>query len=451
MKFHAASVARTFDIVSKNSTAKRAGGVFVLKIGYVFLSLAIALLLARFLGPKGLGAYSFALSIVQIILMFIVFGLPQVVIRESAVYASQRKWGKLKGLISWCNRTVFFSSLIFTSLGMIGVFILRSKDPELAQALLISLFALPFLAQTRIRQAVMQGLHKVVLGNTPEFIIEPTLVIVVLVIAGFLFKNILTVPIAMYAYIGAVATCFVIGTVLLRRVAPKSLQSADCEFDKKSWFRSAIPLLWSAAMATINTKLATAMLGGMLGAESVGIYTAANRAAIIIPYGLFAINAAQRPVVAAAYAKGDMGRIQKALLVSSWTGLVVAVPMVLGFFIFGKLFLSVFGKGFDAAYLPLVILSVGQLFNNAAGSVGVVLTNCRLEKYTARSVALGAGINVVLNVVLIPKYGVNGAAVAGGVSMIAWNGMMFYYVRKLLGFWAGPFFWHVSDSRKRAS
>jgi O-antigen/teichoic acid export membrane protein len=87
----------------------------------------------------------------------------------------------------------------------------------------------------------------------------------------------------------------------------------------------------------------------------------------------------------------------------------------------------VFGQEYSPSYIILVILCLGQLFNAAMGSVGLLLNMCGFEKHTALGVTIAALISIILNLLLIPLWGTSGSAVATCVSMIAWN--------ILLGIW----------------
>jgi len=432
------SIIEVTRLFTQNKTAQNASRIFLLRLCYMALNFVIAILLGRFLGAEGLGSYLFAISTVQILLIPTIFGLPQVVIRETAVYMSQGRWGKLRGLLAWSARMVLISSLLFTGLGIVGALLYRDRDSVLSQALFIAVFSLPFLAQIRIRQSVMQGLHKVVIGNVPEFIIEPALIISALVVTRLLFYRILSADLAILAYSISIVICFCIGLFMLYRILPKNVFRSNTEYDNQAWFKSALLLLWAAAMRTINVRMDSVMLGAIKGAEAVGVYAAASRATQLIAFGLFAINVAQRPGIAAAYARGDTNRLQRALTVSSRGALAVAVPVVVLYVFFGKKLLGIFGPEFITAYIALLILSIGQLINNATGSVSVVLISCHMEKETAISVAIGTAVNIVLNAMLIPVLDIVGAAIATGVSMIVWNTVMFIFVRKILGLTVGP-------------
>jgi O-antigen/teichoic acid export membrane protein len=113
----------------------------------------------------------------------------------------------------------------------------------------------------------------------------------------------------------------------------------------------------------------------------------------------------------------------------------VAVIIVL----FGKTILGLFGPGFIIAYVPLVILLTGQTINAMSGSVGFLMTMTGYEKQAAWIIGTGATANIALNAVLIPLFGILGAArilgaaIATASTTALWNVAMLIFVRKRLG------------------
>jgi O-antigen/teichoic acid export membrane protein len=134
------------------------------------------------------------------------------------------------------------------------------------------------------------------------------------------------------------------------------------------------------------------------------------------------------------YAQGDMKKLQRLVTASARVILLINLLITVGFIIWGKSFLNLaFGSAFKTGYTPLMILLVGQLINSGAGSVGLLLNMSGHERETARGMTIAAIINVVLNLLLIPRLGINGSAVATSISLIIWNVLLWWAVRKKLG------------------
>jgi len=100
--------------------------------------------------------------------------------------------------------------------------------------------------------------------------------------------------------------------------------------------------------------------------------------------------------------------------------------------LFGKIILNFYGFEFREAYTPLLILLPGQLLNICCGSVGLILSLTGYQYYTAIIFAASSFVNISLNFLLIPAYGMIGAAISTTISVCFWNILMaFYVIRKL--------------------
>ena len=112
----------------------------------------------------------------------------------------------------------------------------------------------------------------------------------------------------------------------------------------------------------------------------------------------------------------------------------MSLPIALAFIVFGREILALaFGQAYAGADLALAILALGQLVNAGAGSVGILLIMSGNQRRAASGVAFGAGLNVVLGVLLIPPYGVNGAAVAAAAGLVLSNLLLVDIARRTLG------------------
>jgi len=96
-------------------------------------------------------------------------------------------------------------------------------------------------------------------------------------------------------------------------------------------------------------------------------------------------------------------------------------------------FVWVFGLEFAAAYAPLIILLLGEFVNSAAGSVGFLLSMTGHERETMLGIAAAATLNIALNLLLTPSWGIGGAATAAASSMILWNVLLWWITWKQLG------------------
>jgi len=408
---------------------------FLLKISQAFFSFITTMLLARIFGAEGYGIYAYAFAFGTLLSIPAQAGLPTLVIRETARGMAKQKPELVRGIWRWASKVAVLISLSLLFVTGIVFLILKGKKFGVKEwTFFWSLLLIPFMCLGNLRGAALRGLHKVVIGQLPEFFIRPALFLIFICIAGFFLHQKLTPPQVMALNVFSAILAFTIGTWLLWKNTPLSIHKATPIYDKKRWFGSLIPLAFIAGMGVINNQTDIVMLGIFKPSAEVGIYKVAVQIAFFASFGLQAVNMVVAPRFATFYTKSEMNRLQH-LVTRSAQAVLALNLLVTGFFVlFGRTFLDViFGREYTFAYVPLLILLGGQLVNSAAGSVGFLLNMTGHEKDTARGVALAAGINIVLNFLLIPQLGSKGAAIATAVSMMTWNIVLWWLVRRRLG------------------
>ena len=126
--------------------------------------------------------------------------------------------------------------------------------------------------------------------------------------------------------------------------------------------------------------------------------------------------------------------IYRVITIAARATLALALPVAFTLVLFAKPLMGmVFGSEFERGSIALIILCTAQVINAGAGSVNEILNMTGNEMDTALGMTIGAVTNVLLNVMLIPKWGIEGAALATGISLIVWNLILIIRVQKRLG------------------
>ena len=414
----------------RSHLTKSALGTFLLKVSSVGLGFLTSLLLARMLGAKGYGAYAYALSLVGFINVFVVFGLPTLSTRQVSIYNSKKEWCYLKGFLKWSNRFVLANALMATSILFVATSTSKSySDQEMLMSFRIAVLLLPFLGLLQLKEAAIQGLKHIIMGQISSSLVRSLVFLTILTITYFSNSS-LTPPKAMEFNIIAVITALAFSFYILRNYLPPEIKLEKAKYKTKLWIKSAIPLLLSGVLALINSQTDIIMLGAIKGAYSTGIYAVATRVATLIIFILTSVNAAIAPTIAELYSKRELRRLQNVITKSARIVFFLSLPIAFFLIFKGKLALWLFGKEFVAGTGELAILSIGQLINASAGSVGLILAMTGHEKDVAVGVGVSAVVNVILNAIFIPHFGAKGAAIATSTSMIMWNIILGIYVYK---------------------
>jgi len=204
-------------------------------------------------------------------------------------------------------------------------------------------------------------------------------------------------------------------------------------YSNREWFRSAIPLLFSGLLFIFNSQLSLILLGVLRGGYDAGVYAAANQGASIISFILIASNVSLAPVVAEINTNNDNAQLQKLITKSTRLISVVAFPVAFILILFRHQFMNIFGVEFVVGGSALTLLILGQIYNVAAGPVSMILVMTGYEKDIPKNILIVISLNLVLGLLLIPPFGVTGAAISAASSMVLWNTLLALVVRKRTG------------------
>lgn len=400
----------------------------------VLLGLVLLVLLARGLGAEGLGVYAFVLALMTLLSFPPRMGLSPLIVRETARGQASGAWGPVRGLWRWAHGVALGLSVL-VALGLGGVLVVAGIDDEtLRSTLLWGVVLVPLLALLGIRAGALRGLRHVLAGILPGQVIRPGLTVLLVGLLMAVPGVALTPDLAMAMTVLAAVLAFALGTLWLYRVRPPEMVQATPEYDARGWFAAAWPMALTQGFQQVNRHVDLLLLGVLAASVDVGVYRTAAQGALLVGLGLTALNMVVSPYIARLYNQGEFHKLQKMARRTAQAALAFALPAVLAFALFGEwLLVTVFGPEFGAAWLPLLILGLGQVVNAGVGAAGQLLNMTGHERDVTRVVAVAAGLNVVLNLALIPLFGVAGAAAATSVSLVVWNVWLWFVVRQRLG------------------
>ena len=395
-----------------------ASGTMALKIFSLSLGFLINVILARLLGVNGFGTYAYSLAWAGLLGVPAVMGLDVFLIRKISIYHTQREWSLLRGALIWANKISWVSSFSLVGLAILGILISRNQmEPAVFETFCIAMFLIPLTTSARIRQAILQGLNKIILGQMPEQIIFPILFIALSSSIWLFSAESFSPQTVMCLRLSAMGITLVFGVFLLRKVLAENVKSATPQFKTTEWFKIAITMFWMSGANVINSYCDSIMLGAFRGSAEVGLYTVATSGAFLVSLILVGVNTSLSPIVAALYSKNNMKKLQEVVEKSArWvfvSGWIVGILLM----IFGYWFLLIFGIEFIQAKSALNILVIGNIFMSCMGTVAIVLVMTGKERIAMKCFGAGAALNIVLNALFIPQWGIEGAALATATSI----------------------------------
>jgi O-antigen/teichoic acid export membrane protein len=199
------------------------------------------------------------------------------------------------------------------------------------------------------------------------------------------------------------------------------------------FWRFAAPRGVAATFQTLVLWLDVLLVGAMTSTRQAGIYATASRFVLLGTLAIEAVRLAIAPQLGAMFARNDLAGAQRMYGVATWWLMVPSWPVYIVIAAFAPVFLRLFGEGFSEAQDVLVILSIAMLFNIGTGNVTVVLLMAGKSVWNLGNALIAFVINLGLNLLLIPRLGITGAAIAWTVSIVWENLAPLVQIRRAFG------------------
>ena len=174
-------------------------------------------------------------------------------------------------------------------------------------------------------------------------------------------------------------------------------------------------------------------LGYYRGPREVGVYSVAATVVVYVPLVLSSINQIFAPTIADLHTRGQIALLSRLFQSLTKWAIGLTLPLATVVIIFSRPLMRIFGHDFEAGWPILIIGTVGQLVNCGVGSVGYILLMSGHERRLIRVQIAMAALMVVSSVVLVPIFGVVGAATAAALTNLGTNLWNLLQVRKALG------------------
>ena len=410
------------------------GSAFVLlfKILGALSSYVFFYLLAIRWGAKGVGLFSLSFTLLSIFVVLSKLGMDSLIVKQIPEYkakgihgAERSIYRRLIGVV--LSFSIFISILIYFCSNLISVFF---QNPDLEPSIkLIAIAIIPSVVLS-MNAECLRGLEQMkffaYLQNGSVMLLS----VFVLMLASTLFDIGIVTPI--FVYFIAVCIVAIFSMFFIHKKLPYAVL-VDKSITLKATLKTSLPMLVSGAVFMIMNWTDVLMLGYYSGADQVGIYNLCFKLASIITFAQFAINSYAAPRISSYYHSDKLDELKALISKIAWLNFIISSPFFLVLLFLGDQILPLFGEEFKSGTLVLLLLIVAQLVNALSGPVLYIL-NMTGKEFVARNMVLVAAlVNVVLNFILIPLYGIVGAAVAASIAMVVWNICSIVYIYKNYG------------------
>ena len=424
-------ISKTSDIHLKELLTGGSTSFLVTLIGgiasYIFI-----LLVSRNFGADAMGDFALSLTVFSIFTMFGRFGFDTALVRFVSEYTALGRNDLVKGIYLLAVRILVPISLALTVVLYLGSpYIAKyvfEKEYLTVHFRIISLGILPF-SLTLVNAACFRGLKRI---KEFSFFSNSGIFLLSIVILLVLIFSISDYRIPVISYISGILIMMLFSLYSWLRHLGFFDSPASKEIRIADLLKVSIPMLLSTSMFLIIHWTDTIMLGIYRPSSEVGIYNVSIKLATLTVITLNAINSIAAPKFADLYARKDFKSLEKIVRYSSKMIFWSSSPILILLLLFSPFILGLFGSEFKAGVPALMLLTIGQFVNAVSGSVGHILQMTGKQRAFQYIIMIATLLNVVLNYLLIPPYGINGAAVASMISVSLWNICAVVYLKRSL-------------------
>ncbi len=199
------------------------------------------------------------------------------------------------------------------------------------------------------------------------------------------------------------------------------------EFKTREWLSEGLSLMLLSSFAITLKKLNIVMVGLFMEPTQVGYYAVADNLALLAVFGLLALKKVIGPRLAAAYQEGNYQAFRRLVKLGKLIGGGTTIVLSLPFLLLSDEVLSYYGDGFVAARIPMIIIMSAQIINAFIGPLDLSFIMMGKQNIVTRSVVLALILNAVFAALLIPRFGLLGAACAQSAGLIVPRLMLSYF------------------------
>lgn len=396
-------------------------------------------ILAKYFGADGVGFFSTMWTLIMVSVVFSKMGFDTSIVRYIAEFSKKSEFHNIA--------IIYTKSFIFITLSGILVMVLilvfsKSlsliffKTSEYSKYIVYLSFVILPLTFLNFNAESQKALKKI----TVYSILQNgsiNLFLAFILFSIILFQWSTGKAMIVNSLIIAIVCLMLISFIFVFKNIGFSKTNFNFPFTNKQILKTTLPMLLSNSLFLVMNWTDILMLSGFKTATDVGIYNTSLKIASISTIVLIGINTIAMPKYAEL--KNEHLRFRKFVKQTTFLIILSSLPIFIGIMLFPDILLGIFGNEFIVGKTTLLILAVGMFFSAISGSTVHILNMTGQEKIVQNILLISAGFNFILNFILIPIYGINGAAIATASTTIFWNLTTQWFIYKKFKFVTFPF------------
>jgi len=413
-------------------TLRHAVAAFLIRVASAGILYASQIVLARWMGTFEYGIYVFVWTWVLVLGGISSAGLSFAMIRLVPQLRETEDTAQLRGLLFGGRLfSVGLSTFIAGAAGTLLWLFPQALAQHYVLPVFLALVCLPLYTLTDVQDGIGRGQAWMGVALLPPYVFRPILLLAAMTCAVGLGLPATAVT-AAAAAIFATWLSAIMQTIALHLRLRKFLPQGPRTYAPGAWAGTALPLLVIGACEMLMQNVDVLVISMHMTPADAGIYYAAAKTMSLIMFVHYAVGSAVASRFAALHARGDHDELRRfvrdAVNWTFWPSLAAAVAVLL----LGRPLLSLFGPQFLTGYPVMLILVVGFLSRSAMGPSEFLLNMLGEQRACAHSLLVAALICVCLNLLLVPLWGLIGAATSTAAALASVAALNYFAVRRRL-------------------
>ena len=418
-----------------------AGTVFMIRVVSAVLAFGSQVLLARWMGTFEFGVYVYVWTWVLLLGQAIDLGLGTAAQRFIPEYRERGFVALLRGFVSGSRWLAVAIALGIAAVAAGGVWLI---EPWLGDYMVIPLYlacvTMPAYALANVQEGISRSYDWVALAMAPAYVARQLLLTLLMAVA-YLANLPMTAATAMIVAGVSIWLPTLWQMLLVNRRLAKRIEPGPKAYEFRIWLTTALPILMVEGFYSLLAYTDVLVLQYFRSPSEVAIYYAAAKTLALVSFIYYSVSATTAHRFSTYHVAGDRkglsAFISQSIKWTFWPSLAATVLLL----IFGRPMLSLFGAQFTDGYFLMFVLAFGLLARAAIGPIERLLNMLGEQRICAIVYATAFGVNLGLCFVLIPLFGMLGAAIATASALTIESILLYMVTKTRLGFhvfvWGG--------------
>jgi O-antigen/teichoic acid export membrane protein len=408
-----------------NKMVKGAGLTAIGMIFSKFITYFYRIIIARFIGPDAYGQLALGLVVLGVTGTFAKVGLDAGIKKFVPEARTKENLAELKGIVISSFQMITVSSIIFGSIIYLSAEFIATgifNSPETTPIIQVFAFVPLFSRTASVFIDTTIGFNTVKYRVITVQIIQN---IIQLVTTAGLVATGMGVVGAAWGWLAGVAITVPIGFYFMeKKFGPIVFSNTKAKKMHIELLNYSYPLIFTGIIGTALGWADTALIGYFMDDTAVGFYNAAFPTAMLLIIPHKAMGSLSISGFSEMGARKDSNTGKALKTITRWI-FALSFPTFLIMILFsGQLLELLFGPQYTAAAPALTVLALGALFDASTGKVSALMKSAGYTKIIFYNSVVNLGLNLILNVLLIPEYGITGAAIATASSTVLANSLL---------------------------